>query len=825
MEQIIYIEQNDRDEATKLSKSFTLKEISERAYVNALGAEIAMKYLAQANINVSNAYNLHNINKIREEFDIADIMLPNIHLDVRMVYNEDEIFVPKSHFEYNLLPDIYLVFEVAKDSTHVKFLGFFEPKLINKNNKNKDYYFIEKEKLSNPDDLKNFIENFNGNTTQATEEDEIELGQKLALSLIDNNISKDNKKELIEMLKKSSVLRQDLIEFDNFELISYHTSQIEDFKNPDINISTQVANNIDEFDMFDTPFEAVEATVQTETPTIDVNPIENLSSPEPIEGLNPIEDVTLQEPVLETLDTLEPIETIGEIDTLEPIDTIESIQPIEELNPIEDITLQEPTLETANSIESIANIEAIDILEPIDTTQPTQEINTIEELTVTEAPIQEPTLEALNSPDPIKNIETIDAIEPIDSVETIDSIEPIEDNNTVENVTFEPIAELNQTQENNTDIPVIETLDTFEALEALKPIEEVNSIEEIQEPVIETPQTNIIQDLINEEREISADIEYTENSNDPLDTLFNSGEEYNAKPTKTNNTPPPPPQPNKSAETYQIPQEEVNTNKSFENSRVISNQNITVGEIPIDINNNDTTMRDQLPEAEQTYETPIEAKPQGNKKILTAIVLLAIIGSGLAYTLLNKKPASKNIAKNIPDNITKEIPQLPPTVDLEDVTLPPIEPNKTTKKEVQKPSTKATKAEAKKEITKPATPKGPAIETPYLEVKKISWSIPDYLSYNDTFKSYLQTAGKSLKLSLSSDLLLATEYSYSNKLQVDIKLSKEGSIQDVTMLQSSGSTQIDNIVLRTVKETLTILKAPNDAIVGDKLNLTLIIYL
>ena len=89
----------------------------------------------------------------------------------------------------------------------------------------------------------------------------------------------------------------------------------------------------------------------------------------------------------------------------------------------------------------------------------------------------------------------------------------------------------------------------------------------------------------------------------------------------------------------------------------------------------------------------------------------------------------------------------------------------------------------------------------------------------------MQTTGKSLKLTLSSDLLLATEYSYSNKLQVDIKISKTGAIEDVKMLQSSGSTQIDDIVLRTVKNTLNVLKAPNDAIVGDNLHLTLIISL
>ena len=159
MEQLIYIEQTDKNEASKMASGFTLEETKSRTYINALGCQLGLKYLAQENISVSNIYNLHNIHKIREEFDVADIMLPNIHIDVRMVYDENLIFIPKSHFEFNLVPDIYLVFKMAEDGTHVEFFGFFEPKLINKNNKNNDYYFIEKEKLSHPSDLKSVIEN------------------------------------------------------------------------------------------------------------------------------------------------------------------------------------------------------------------------------------------------------------------------------------------------------------------------------------------------------------------------------------------------------------------------------------------------------------------------------------------------------------------------------------------------------------------------------------------------------------------------------------------------------------------------------------------
>ena len=56
----------------------------------------------------------------------------------------------------------------------MKFLGFFEPKLINKNNQNEEYYFIEKEKLSPVENLKEFISNFEGNTAQNLSDAELE---------------------------------------------------------------------------------------------------------------------------------------------------------------------------------------------------------------------------------------------------------------------------------------------------------------------------------------------------------------------------------------------------------------------------------------------------------------------------------------------------------------------------------------------------------------------------------------------------------------------------------------------------------------------------
>jgi len=140
--EVIIIDEREKYNASASANAFADKKTINRVYVNTLGSEIVLKYLAAENIDISGIYNIHSIKKVLEEIDIADIMLPNIHIDVRTVYDENEIFIPKSHFEYNITPDIYVVIKPAKDYSKAEILGFFEPKLINKNNANKDYYFI-----------------------------------------------------------------------------------------------------------------------------------------------------------------------------------------------------------------------------------------------------------------------------------------------------------------------------------------------------------------------------------------------------------------------------------------------------------------------------------------------------------------------------------------------------------------------------------------------------------------------------------------------------------------------------------------------------------
>ena len=396
-ETLIYVEANDKAEAGALAKGFARTSVKNRAYINALGVELGLKYLASEGINISNLHNLHSVHKFLEEFDIADIMLPNIHIDVRVVFSDKYIFVPKSHFEFGLTPDIYLVFQLADDHSYVKALGFFKPELINKKDANKDYYFIQKEKLTPISNLKTFIEHASNNTAQNLDEDTIFLSEARFVSMIDNDLHDEEKRDLIGTLLKSDELRDRLIEFSNFEILSYKAANDSDIQQPastepdadltpaaaaaaleaaDIFIETaaeaaeepetkNIEPPIDEFEIFENSHDEFDGNAQEE----DINNIDDVVSVEP-------ETADVQEDVLH-IDDAEPVQTEDVLpDAAE--DTTTMAAP-EELTSAEDISfLEEP---------APLHIEETDTTEPQNEDEPSFEI--IEQQEEDSAPAEE----------------------------------------------------------------------------------------------------------------------------------------------------------------------------------------------------------------------------------------------------------------------------------------------------------------------------------------------------------------------------------------------------------------------------------------------------
>lgn len=1027
-ETLIYIEDQDKLDASVAANAFAHKDVKNRAYINTLGAELALKYLASEDIDVSNIYNIHSIKKILEEMDISDIMLPNIHIDVRVVFDENVIFVPKSHFEYNLVPDIYLVFYLAKDLSHVKFLGFFDPKLINKNNANDKYYFIEKEKLSSAKDLKKYIETHQSTTNETLSEEDYSNSERIIVAMSDNDISEDDKKYLINQLTKSAELRDKFIEYENFETLSYKAMTDSEIKKPeikDITETTPVDTNITEISDIVTEEEPTDVSENLEIDDIELEPIapiedialdENFNTdttdvantteaPKNIDekssnatdiagtaiagaaagaiagaaagtaaiaageiaglastaaeigavaetGMNitdkgldiakdlisekseekisldevdtsAIDNISLPEENIETeqisLDNVEiPEPTAGEdfinqIDnkisfddvetdvtenTTEPLNIDEekislnevdttSIEPLENLNDQVDIN------ENSISLDDV-NISDVETLNPkddfqeetisfdnvdIDTTNIPEEnlnidtnatenkisfndvqekeseikdedLNTTETTSFDNVPQAE--VEELDTSDFMDDVVSLDDMdlnleetglnettELTNNVEPLDISETVEPENSTEN--SEPVAETEENKEGfgknllenltpeNLDNISIEDLglddknlpetnaEDISSNDLLSQIDDILNSSATSDTPVEVPQTETtdtnasldkipdITDLAN--TPVTSDETNTE---EPTITEDNSEEESNAddamfadiddllggefdseeKSTETQDTP-----------------ENIEDNK---NIGVLFNDTDPVTDAELD-NIEEDAQPQSIPGA------ALMNKPKTNKNtIIVAAALVTVLAAASAVMIL--KPKDDNATDVVEPIATTQTPSdNVPTAPTDTENILANTPD------IKKDANNIQKAQPQELKNTAVKPKQGAKES-YMDVSKLVWDVPDSLSYSTKMQNYLRTAGKSIKLSLSADLLLADEYAYTNQVKVSLKLSKDGAVQDARIVSSSGSTQIDNIVLQSVKETLNVVKPPSDEVKTPDFNLALIIY-
>lgn len=1009
-ETLIYIEDQEKKDASVVANSFAHKDTKNRAYINTLGADLALKYLASENIDVSNTYNIHSIKKILEEMDISDIMLPNIHIDVRVVFDENVIFIPKSHFEYNLVPDIYLVFNLAKDFSHVKFLGFFEPKLINKNNANDKYYFIEKEKLNSPSDLTKFIESYSGSTKEALSQEVLENSERIIISMADNDISEDDKKYLIKQLAKSAELRDKFIEYENFETLSYKAMTDPQIKRKEStsNITPNEISLIDEIDNIDNLTEDISINNQETTYIEDeLNNIEELD-------LQPLND-TINEPIAETTEEDSSainnensfIETIGEdiiegaltagtaagaaltageilntsaaaettlniaeagLDivnsgieiskdllsndnskeetiSFDNIDTtsLDNIDISEEKFEDEKITLtnieEAPKTENQDYIEQVDNkisfddVKTDNILEepvPFNFDEEAISLTDIDTTNIAEEPAQQIFDDEKISFDNIEtsDIKNSEEIEPdlIDNVISFDDVETDEVNElpkiqekdsevlSFDNIdesleqtetdinsfmddtisfdddnTFEPLEETEQSDSDNENTPdtVNEEIENQE--EYNEEIPEPEIVEDISEDdknregfgnnLLENLSSDNLADISIEDlgidensaqdaenissNDLLAQIDDVLNASTKQETDFNASEpnaalvenqeeqqntldeipdiselasvdEILADNTTSNN------EENSEAESNDIaedvvPLDSIDELLNFEDgvSPEADDSNISDEDnIGVLFNDTDPNSDAEIDSIQENIPTQENIPPQipgaallnkdrnSKKTLFIAAALVTVLAATAAFVVFKpKNDNSSDIEPITPTtteatNTSEQQTSTENTDNILATNAPDI--NKTAVKDIQKKQV----TELKNTPVKPKQTNGES----YLSVNRLVWDVPGNLSYSTKMQNYLRTAGKSIKLSLSADLLLATEYAYTNQVKVSLKLNKDGNIQDAHISSSSGSTQIDNIVLQSVKDTLNVVKPPSDEIKTPDFNLSLIIY-
>lgn len=920
MENLIYIDEKDKYDASALANTFANEDTRNRAYFNALGAKLALKYLASEGIDVSGMYNIHSIKKILEDIDISDVRLQNINIDVRIIFDENVIFIPKSHFEYGIAPDIYLIFNLAQDFSNVKFLGFVEPKLINKNNENKDYYFIEKEKLSSPVDLKNYIEKFHKDVSEDISSEEIENSERIIISMADNDILEDDKKYLLKQLVRSAELRDKIIEYENFETLSYKVLSDTSVKKREIPLAIDELENFDLSNDFQEDFlppnsiqanslitEPVELTVEN-----DEKLSENVNSNDFVDVAQ--ENISLDnielpaEPVIEGATFDDNMISLNNVETTEnfvedlQIDGVENISldnielPMEQVLEVEN---QEDDIENFLNLENIETNKLEDQIENLsediisDSTISLDNI-TIPEISENDNVDNEETLSLDNIELPTEDIEEHDEFgietgnfnneeasfieaenfENLENSINLENIEelPIEDKSvedlsaSVDNQEYITLGDISVDNDEILDISFAEKSEQNINNDAiLKSIDNVDiSDEDLVENILpKTTVSNMVNDSLSDEipdnefEELVNVGENIENSSSFGKNLLDNLNEEDIEDVKidTNQT---------GIENIDISSNDLleqidnilttnsqidgDDDKSAQNdselmstiedyfseeTSAVSDENET-SDLEMLFNSGDNDNTDSIDNLEvsennqEEQEQPIpgaalinDEKSKSDKKvILLATTLISVIIAVSAITFLKPK-TSQDIEPmtSKETNAPNEIVDAPMTAqNVETNTIETNTPN-INSEEIKN----VTKAQTQ-EIKNNPVPKKQTTES-YMAVNKLVWDVSAEISANPQMQTYLKTAGKSIKLSLSADLLLANEYAYTNQIKVGLLVNANGSVQNASILASSGSTQIDNIVLQSVKETLNVIKPASGAVKTPDFKLTLIIYL
>lgn len=224
----IEITQDDIKDAMLSSKNLD-DNIKQRAFANVIGGRLGIKYLKSIGFNATNQNSLYTIPAVLKDMDISDVNLDNIRIDVRIVPNEDTLFIPKSQYEFNVTPDLYIFLTMAEDMSSANFIGAISPDEVNKSKESSGYYIVDKGVLYNENSLKKALKKSKPKSNLPINENDVIKAQALIVNFIDGDIMNNEKHFIYEQLLKSKALCEMFRNFQHFELVSTdlaHTDEI-----------------------------------------------------------------------------------------------------------------------------------------------------------------------------------------------------------------------------------------------------------------------------------------------------------------------------------------------------------------------------------------------------------------------------------------------------------------------------------------------------------------------------------------------------------------------------------------------------------------------
>lgn len=933
MKKNIEIDKNLREMAKNTAARIENAQERKRAYALATGALALAKALQSDGFGVSFKHSLFKVPSFAGNFELADLYIGNVRIDVRVTFDNENFYIPKTHKKYDAAPDLYVVVKMEKNLSKMSIEGFVFPKETEKCESVEEYLVCPLKKLNSMKGFKKAVESVE------TEDHECAAGDhqkaaELAVSFLDGEISESEKIFFIKHVVNCPLCRERLCEFSEFdsiieqvkkypELLDDSTlnvltgnvsSQQEEQNEPEIletGISNSVLELVKDAAALETGLEAAETVAQAagagaaglviETAEETAETLENISDeednlsllsiseeddqniedePENEEDSAEIDDLSELEESGEELNLTEPEEipdfsetpgepeqeeeTVEENEAPELLNTedseeedtltLEEDEPMELLEEAaEEMTLEsdEESVHEAADEETPAESAPVEEIEETDETEHEDifaaaeeeplELETHDELELSDLETldehEEMVLEEVHEEQP-EEIEPAPAFEEDEKATPEEPVAEISENEELTELESddEPLGlleheeipdfsqDLEETAEPEAQEPVIseetEAIElTEEGPEEILPESGEETIEEtVQEP--EEPKSEFAELLEeepveNNEEQISeyAGIELIDEDSTPTDEPVEETQPENEVNEEIQGL--------LDDELMQLLSSDDDSDENTESEAADDNNLDLIAESGDSESENQEengeevidSLYEDAPEApaegESAQEEFMQPEPGKNgglaKKLIAAAVVLFLITTGsitALYLNQNKQAANQDA---LPD---ADMP-------MQDGSLPDAAANLPQNKD---DSASPMSQDLNKSITNVFSDQPAA-----LTITKISWEVSQSLANDDSFRNYLQVAGKNLQMNLQNDLSYTTEINYNPKVKVSFEISKDNTIKRIQVTESSGSEQIDNVVLQSIKETLKYVNAPNIKDYKGNYNLSVVV--
>ncbi len=174
-------------------------------------------------------------------------------------------------------------------------------------------------------------------------------------------------------------------------------------------------------------------------------------------------------------------------------------------------------------------------------------------------------------------------------------------------------------------------------------------------------------------------------------------------------------------------------------------------------------------------------------------MLLVIAGGGAFFFFNKNNSASSTISDNSIELSAGNEEETPPKQSIPDRGT--IDVNALTEQDLIKVQPKRT-SDSNKAIAN-AFSNGQS----GVSLRGVNWLCNVELFTDKSFKAYLQELDSIFKMNFKKNILNATDSPSQDKMSVKLAVDKNGTLQRVEISESSGSEQIDDIVLQSIKET------------------------